>query len=56
VPIAITPDGLPTAVQLLGPEDGEGALLRAARAIEVNGDAAKLSREHEMEASWPGKR
>ena len=43
-------------MQLLGPEDGESALLRAARAIEVNGDVAKLSRENETEASWPSKR
>lgn len=56
VPVGITPEGLPTAVQLLGPEDGEPLLLRAARTIEVNGDVAKLRREHEAEASWPGKR
>ena len=56
VPIGVTPEGLPTAVQLLGPEDGEPALLRAARAIEVNGDVAKLPRTHETEASWPSKR
>ncbi|MFN8588051.1 MAG: Asp-tRNA(Asn)/Glu-tRNA(Gln) amidotransferase subunit GatA [Candidatus Eisenbacteria bacterium] len=55
VPIGVTAAGLPTAVQLLGPEDGEGVLLRAARAIEVNGDTARLPREHETGALWPGK-
>lgn len=56
VPMGLEPGGLPTSVQLLGPEDGEPALLRAARAIEVGGDVARLSRDHETEFAWPSKR
>jgi hypothetical protein len=43
-------------VQLLGPDDGEGLLLRAARALEVQGDRARLERSHEVEFTWPTKR
>jgi aspartyl-tRNA(Asn)/glutamyl-tRNA(Gln) amidotransferase subunit A len=55
VPVPPTPAGLPRAVQLLGPEDAEPALLRAGRAIEVRGEVARLSRQHETEFSWPTK-
>jgi len=56
VPAGLSPEGLPVGVQLLAPEDGEPALLRAARAIEVDGDAARLPRGHEREVAWPGSR
>ena len=55
VPMGLA-DGLPTAVQLLGPEDAEPVLLRAARALEVDGDRAALPRTHTTEFAWPGKR
>ena len=48
-------DGLPVGVQLLGPMDGEPAMLRAARAIEMDGDAARLARGPEREVPWPGR-
>jgi aspartyl-tRNA(Asn)/glutamyl-tRNA(Gln) amidotransferase subunit A len=56
VPLDPSREGLPRAVQLLGPEDAEPALLRAARAIEVRGEVARLPREHEPELAWPTKR
>jgi aspartyl-tRNA(Asn)/glutamyl-tRNA(Gln) amidotransferase subunit A len=55
VPVGLTPSRLPRAVQLLGPEDSEPTLLRAARAIEVRGDVERLPRQHEMEFAWPTK-
>jgi aspartyl-tRNA(Asn)/glutamyl-tRNA(Gln) amidotransferase subunit A len=56
VPVGLAPSGLPRAVQLLGPEDSEPALLRAGRALEVRGDGARLARTHETEFPWPTKR
>ncbi len=56
VPVGAAANGLPRAVQLLGPADAEPALLRAARAIEVRGDVARLDRAHETEVLWPTKR
>ncbi len=56
VPVGTAANGLPRAVQLLGPADAEPALLRAARAIEVRGDIARLGRVHETEVAWPTKR
>ena len=47
---------LPRSVQLLGPEDGEPVLLRAARALEVRGDVARLEGSNESEFAWPTKR
>jgi aspartyl-tRNA(Asn)/glutamyl-tRNA(Gln) amidotransferase subunit A len=56
VPMGLAPGGLPRAVQLLGPEDAEPALLRAGRVLEVRGDLARLGRDHETEFPWPTKR
>ena len=56
VPTGLTTRGLPTAVQLLGPEDSEAHLLRAGRALEVGGDITRLSRDNEVEFAWPTKR
>ncbi len=56
VPTGLTATGLPTAVQLLGPEDSEPHLLRAGRALEVGGDITRLPRDHEVEFAWPTKR
>ena len=56
VPAGRSREGLPVAVQLLGPEDGEPELLRMARALEVGGEREKLSREHEGEVAWPSRR
>jgi aspartyl-tRNA(Asn)/glutamyl-tRNA(Gln) amidotransferase subunit A len=56
VPMGLTGSGLPTAVQLLGPEDGEPALLRAGRVLETGGERARLARAHTTEFAWPGKR
>jgi len=56
VPVTAGTSGLPRAVQVLGPADGEPALLRAARAIEVGGDRTRLPRDHETEFAWPGRR
>ena len=39
VPLSLSRGGLPRAAQLLGPEDSEGVLLRAARALEVRGES-----------------
>ena len=47
---------LPRAVQLLGPDDSEPALIAAGRAIEVRGDPARLDRTHETEFAWPTRR
>ena len=56
VPAGRSREGLPVAVQLLAPEDGEPSLLRMARALEVGGERARLPREHEGEVAWPSKR
>jgi aspartyl-tRNA(Asn)/glutamyl-tRNA(Gln) amidotransferase subunit A len=56
VPVGLTASRLPKAVQLLGPEDAEPTLLRAARAIEVHGDTARMAGQHETEFAWPTKR
>jgi aspartyl-tRNA(Asn)/glutamyl-tRNA(Gln) amidotransferase subunit A len=56
VPVAPGSRGLPRGVQLLGPEDGEDRLLRAARVVEVRGDRSRLERSHEVEFRWPTKR
>jgi aspartyl-tRNA(Asn)/glutamyl-tRNA(Gln) amidotransferase subunit A len=55
-PVTPAASGLPRAVQLLAPDDGEGLLLRAARALEVQGGRARLERSHEVEFTWPTKR
>ncbi len=55
VPMGLEPGGLPVAVQLLAPADGEPALLRAARALEMDGDTARLARGPEREVAWPGR-
>jgi len=54
-PLGRLAGGLPLAVQLLGPHDGEPVLLRAARAIEVKGARERLAAEHEVEFAWPTK-
>jgi aspartyl-tRNA(Asn)/glutamyl-tRNA(Gln) amidotransferase subunit A len=56
VPVGLTGNGLPRAIQLLGPDDSEPRLLAAGRAIEVGGDTARLGRDHEQEFLWPSKR
>ena len=56
VPMGLTGEGLPVGVQLLGPADGEPLLLRAARALEMEGDVRRFGPEHEKEFAWPGKR
>jgi aspartyl-tRNA(Asn)/glutamyl-tRNA(Gln) amidotransferase subunit A len=56
VPVALTASRLPKAEQLLGPEDAEPTLLRAARAIEVRGETARLPAGNETEFAWPTKR
>ena len=56
VPIGLSRDRLPRAVQLLGPEDAEPALLRAGRAIEIRGVRERLTASHSMEFVWPTKR
>jgi aspartyl-tRNA(Asn)/glutamyl-tRNA(Gln) amidotransferase subunit A len=56
VPLPLSRAGLPRGAQLLGPEDAEPSLLRAARAIEVRGDTARLGREHTTEFAWPTRR
>jgi len=56
VPMPVSRAGLPRAVQLLGPEDGEPALLRAARVIEVGGEPDRLGAAHEREFAWPTRR
>jgi aspartyl-tRNA(Asn)/glutamyl-tRNA(Gln) amidotransferase subunit A len=47
--------GLPVAVQLLGPADGEPQLLRAARALEAEGRTSDIAKGYEREFAWPGK-
>jgi aspartyl-tRNA(Asn)/glutamyl-tRNA(Gln) amidotransferase subunit A len=56
VPMGLESGGLPVAVQLLGPEDAEPQLLRAARALEVDGDVTRLERTHEAGFAWPTRR
>ena len=60
VPVGLTAGNgappLPRAVQLLGPDDSEPALIAAGRAIEVGGERAKLGRSHETEFAWPTRR
>ena len=56
VPMGRSSSGLPRAVQLLAPEDGEPVLLRAGRALEVRGKVARLPRAYEAEVAWPSKR
>jgi aspartyl-tRNA(Asn)/glutamyl-tRNA(Gln) amidotransferase subunit A len=56
VPLPLSRAGLPRSVQLLGPEDGEPILLRAGRAIEVDGLKQRLARSHLTEFAWPGNR
>ncbi len=56
VPLDPAANGLPRAVQLLGPMDSEPVLLRAGRALEVRGDLTRLGRDHETEFAWPTKR
>ena len=55
-PVSPGAGGLPRAVQILGPDDGEGLLLRAARAVEVRGERARLGRSHDAEFTWPTRR
>jgi aspartyl-tRNA(Asn)/glutamyl-tRNA(Gln) amidotransferase subunit A len=55
-PAGRTASGLPIGIQLLAAGDGEGRLLRAARALEVGGDETKLDRRHTTEFAWPTKR
>jgi aspartyl-tRNA(Asn)/glutamyl-tRNA(Gln) amidotransferase subunit A len=56
VPLPLSRAGLPRAAQLLGPEDAEGVLLRAGRALEVHGDRARIGRAHHQEFAWPTRR
>jgi aspartyl-tRNA(Asn)/glutamyl-tRNA(Gln) amidotransferase subunit A len=53
VPLPLSRAGLPRAAQLLGPEDGEPALLRAARVIEARGERAAIGRGHVAPFAWP---
>jgi aspartyl-tRNA(Asn)/glutamyl-tRNA(Gln) amidotransferase subunit A len=56
VPFGRDAEGLPLAVQVLGPEDAEPVLLRAGRALEVGGDVRRLEKSHTTEYAWPTKR
>jgi aspartyl-tRNA(Asn)/glutamyl-tRNA(Gln) amidotransferase subunit A len=56
VPMGLDAARLPVGVQLLGPADAEPVLLRAARALEAEGDPARMPRGWEREVAWPGKR
>ena len=56
VPMGLTTEGLPLAVQLLGPADAEPVLLRAARALEAEGNVGRIARGYEREFAWPGSR
>jgi aspartyl-tRNA(Asn)/glutamyl-tRNA(Gln) amidotransferase subunit A len=56
VPVEPARSGLPRAVQLLGPDDSEPALLRAGRVLEVRGERARIGRGHTTEFPWPTKR
>lgn len=42
VPMGLGGNGLPLAVQLIGPHWGEGAILRAARVLERDGGRADV--------------
>ncbi len=54
VPMGLASGGLPVSVQLLGPADAEPRLLRAARALELDGDPAGRPADEEREPAWPG--
>ncbi len=56
VPMGLEPGGLPVSVQLVGPIDAEPLLLRAARALEAEGDERRIAPGHEREFAWPGNR
>jgi aspartyl-tRNA(Asn)/glutamyl-tRNA(Gln) amidotransferase subunit A len=56
VPAGVAKQGLPKAVQLLGPEDAEPTLLRMGRAIEVRGEKQRIGGGTETEFAWPTKR
>ncbi|MEY4071325.1 MAG: hypothetical protein RL721_1939 [Candidatus Eisenbacteria bacterium] len=56
VPMGLDAQGLPVGVQLLGAADAEPVLLRAARALEVDGDVSRMARGPEREVAWPAKR
>jgi len=56
VPVGLSRAGLPLAVQMLGPEDGEPVLLRAAAVLEAGGEVARLEGEDTPEFAWPTKR
>ena len=56
VPAGRSAQGLPVGVQLLGPDDSEPHLLRAARALEVGGEAAALASPEDPEFAWPTRR
>ncbi|MFM8559502.1 MAG: amidase family protein, partial [bacterium] len=56
VPMGLDAQGLPVGVQLLGAADAEPVLLRAARALEVDGETARMARGPEREVAWPAKR
>jgi aspartyl-tRNA(Asn)/glutamyl-tRNA(Gln) amidotransferase subunit A len=55
-PVGRSRAGLPLAVQVLGPENSEPALLAAGRVLEVEGEPARLDRRHVTEFAWPTKR
>src|SRR5262249_55433292 len=56
VPMGVAGAGLPVAVQLLGPADAEPLLLRAARALELEGRTNGGTTAYEREFTWPGNR
>jgi aspartyl-tRNA(Asn)/glutamyl-tRNA(Gln) amidotransferase subunit A len=56
VPMGLDAAALPVAVQLLGPEDGEGVLLRAARVLERTLDAGASEPGEERGCPWPSRR
>jgi aspartyl-tRNA(Asn)/glutamyl-tRNA(Gln) amidotransferase subunit A len=56
VPLDLSRAGLPRSVQVVGPEDAEGVLLRFGRVIEMRGERRRLERTHEAEFAWPTKR
>jgi aspartyl-tRNA(Asn)/glutamyl-tRNA(Gln) amidotransferase subunit A len=56
VPMGLSRERLPVAVQLLGPSDAEPVLLRAARALECEGRTHDISNGYEREFMWPGSR